>query len=50
MLYTSIDNQKIKDLKKLQTKKYRDKKGLFLGKAPELIGDMINVDIGIELV
>ena len=26
------------------------KKGLFLGRAPELIGDMINVDIGIELV
>lgn len=26
------------------------KKGLFLGKAPELIGDMINVDIGIELI
>lgn len=26
------------------------KKGLFLGRAPELIADMINVDIGIELV
>ena len=26
------------------------KKGLFTGKAPGLIGDMINVDIGIELV
>ncbi len=26
------------------------KKGLFLGKAPELIGDMKNIDIGIELV
>lgn len=26
------------------------KKGLFLGRAPELIGDMINVDIGIELI
>ena len=30
MLYSSVDNSKIKDLKKLQTKKYRDKKGLFL--------------------
>ncbi|MBO5743001.1 MAG: NAD(P)H-hydrate epimerase [Clostridia bacterium] len=26
------------------------KKGLFLGRAPDLIGDMINVDIGIYLV
>lgn len=30
MLYSSVDNNKIKDLKKLQTKKYRDKKNLFL--------------------
>lgn len=30
MLYSSIENPKIKDLKKLQTKKYRDKKDLFL--------------------
>ena len=30
MLYSSIDNSKIKDLKKLHNKKYRDKKGLFL--------------------
>ena len=30
MLYSSIDNNKIKDLKKLHNKKYRDKKGLFL--------------------
>ena len=30
MLYSSIENPKIKDLKKLQTKKYRDKKELFL--------------------
>ncbi len=26
------------------------KKGLFLGKAPELIGDIVNVDIGIVLI
>lgn len=30
MLYSSVDNNKIKDLKKLQTKKYRDKKNMFL--------------------
>ena len=28
MLYSSVDNNKIKDLKKLQTKKYRDKKNI----------------------
>jgi len=37
MLYTSIDNPKIKDLKKLQTKKYRDKKGLFLVEGRHLV-------------
>ena len=26
------------------------KKGLFLGRAPELIGELVNVDIGITLV
>ena len=26
MIYTSVDNKKIKDIKKLNTKKYRDKK------------------------
>ena len=30
MLYTSIENKKIKDLKKLNIKKYRDKTNLFL--------------------
>ncbi len=30
MVYTSISNNKIKELKKLQTKKYRDLTGLFL--------------------
>ena len=30
MLYTSLENKKIKDLKKLKTKKYRDKTGCFL--------------------
>ncbi|MEG2322533.1 MAG: RNA methyltransferase [Bacilli bacterium] len=37
MLYTSIDNNKIKDLKKLETKKYRDKKGLFLVEGKHLV-------------
>ena len=30
MLYSSVENSKIKDMKKLQTKKYRDKKNMFL--------------------
>ena len=37
MLYSSIDNSKIKDLKKLQTKKYRDKKNLFLVEGKHLV-------------
>ena len=37
MLYSSIDNSKIKDLKKLQTKKYRDKKKLFLVEGKHLV-------------
>lgn len=37
MLYTSVDNPKIKNLKKLQTKKYRDKKGQFLVEGRHLV-------------
>ena len=37
MLYSSIDNNKIKDLKKLQVKKYRDKKGKFLVEGRHLV-------------
>lgn len=37
MLYNSIENKKIKDLKKLNTKKSRDKKGLFLVEGRHLI-------------
>lgn len=37
MLYTSIDNKKIKDIKKLNTKKYRDKVGLFLVEGEHLV-------------
>lgn len=37
MLYTSIENKKIKDLKKLQTKKYREKTGLFLVEGRHLV-------------
>lgn len=37
MLYSSIDNNKIKDLKKLQNKKYRDKKNKFLVEGRHLV-------------
>ena len=37
MLYTSISNEKIKKIKKLQTKKYRDRENLFLVETENLI-------------
>lgn len=37
MLYTSLENKKIKDMKKLNTKKYRDKTGLFLVEGEHLV-------------
>ena len=37
MLYTSIDNKKIKDIKKLNQKKYRDKTNTFLIETEHLV-------------
>lgn len=37
MLYSSVENNKIKDLKKLHTKKYRDKKNKFLVEGRHLV-------------
>ena len=37
MLYTSLENKKIKDLKKLNQKKYRDKTGRFLVEGKHLV-------------
>lgn len=37
MIYSSIDNSKIKDLKKLHIKKYRDKNNLFLVEGEHLV-------------
>lgn len=37
MLYSSIDNKKIKDIKKLETKKYRDKTNTFLVEGEHLV-------------
>lgn len=37
MLYTSIENSKIKDIKKLNQKKYRDKQNMFLIESKHLV-------------
>lgn len=37
MLYTSIENKKIKEIRKLRQKKYRDKTGLFLVEGKHLV-------------
>ena len=37
MLYTSIENKKIKELKKLNTKKYRDLNNLFIIEGEHLV-------------
>ena len=37
MLYSSVDNKKIKDIKKLNTKKYRDKTNMFLVEGEHLV-------------
>lgn len=37
MLYTSLENRKIKEIKKLEQKKYRDKTGLFLVEGEHLV-------------
>ena len=37
MVYTSIENEKIKEIKKLNQKKYRDKTGLFLVEGEHLV-------------
>jgi len=50
MLYTSIDNKKIKDIKKLNTKKYRDKTGLFLVEGEHLVLEAYKKDFLEELI
>ena len=50
MLYTSIDNKKIKDIKKLHTKKYRDKTGLFLVEGEHLVLEAYKTGHLVELL
>ena len=41
MIYTSINNELIKNIKKLQTKKYRDKFDKFLVEGEHLVNEAI---------
>lgn len=50
MLYTSIDNKKIKDIKKLNSKKYRDKVGLFLVEGEHLVLEAYKTGCLVELL
>ena len=66
MLYSSVDNKKIKELKSLNVKKYRDELGLFLVEGEHLIieasksslllevylleGESLNVDVAVNYV
>ena len=50
MIYTSIDNKKIKNIKKLYTKKYRDEFGLFLIEGEHLILEAYKKGILKELI
>lgn len=50
MLYSSISNNKIKDLKKLNSKKYRDLNGLFLVDGEHLVLEAYNSGFLDELI
>lgn len=45
MVYTSIDNEKIKNIKKLNKKKYRDQENLFLVEGDHLIIEAYNAGV-----
>ena len=49
MLYSSVENKKIKDLKKLNVKKYRDEMGLFLVEGEHLIMEAFKSGLLLEL-
>lgn len=50
MLYTSINNPKIKDLRKLNTKKYRDQENLFLVEGYHLVKEAYNKGVVKEII
>ena len=50
MLYSSVDNKKIKNIKKLYTKKYRDELGMFLVEGEHLVKEAYKKGILKELI
>ncbi len=50
MVYTSIENDKIKNIKKLNIKKYRDKEGLFLVEGEHLVLEAYKKGCLVELL
>lgn len=50
MLYTSVDNKKIKDIKKLSNKKHRDHEGLFLVEGEHLVEEAYKTGYLKELI
>lgn len=50
MVYTSIENEKIKNIKKLNIKKYRDKEGLFLVEGEHLVLEAYKKGVLVELL
>lgn len=50
MVYTSIENEKIKNIKKLNNKKYRDKDGLFLVEGEHLVLEAYKTGYLVELL
>lgn len=49
MLYTSLENKKIKELKKLHKKKYRDQIGLFLIEGEHLLEEALKKNLVCEI-
>ena len=50
MLYSSIENKKIKDIKKLYTKKYRDSNNLFIVEGEHLVIEAYKNNVLEELI
>lgn len=50
MIITSLDNQKIKDLKKLNERKYRDLEGLFLIEGKHLVMEAYKQGLLVEII
>lgn len=50
MIITSSDNKKIKQLKKLKDRKYRDTEGLFLVEGDHLVSEAYNSELLLELI